>query len=53
MKQDKSTSESSSQPQSNEDPMHGAAVINAKGEETPITEDMIQQALKNILKACQ
>lgn len=53
MKQEKSTRETSTQTQSDPDYLHGAAVIDAKGKETPITEDMIQQALKNILKACQ
>ena len=37
----------------NKDYMHGAAVIDKNGKETPITEDMIQQALKSILKASQ
>ena len=35
------------------DYMHGAAVIDKDGKETPITEEMIQKALKNILKASQ
>jgi hypothetical protein len=33
-----------------EDNMHGAAVVNDKGEETPITEDMIKSALESIVK---
>jgi hypothetical protein len=33
-----------------EDHMHGAAVVNDKGEETPITEDMIKSALESIVK---
>ncbi|NVK39017.1 MAG: hypothetical protein HWE18_13910 [Gammaproteobacteria bacterium] len=35
----------------NNDYMHGAAIIDDKGKETPITEEMIQKAIKNILKA--
>ena len=35
------------------DIMHGAALVDAKGKETPITEDMVQQALNNIIKSCQ
>jgi hypothetical protein len=37
----------------NQDYMHGAAVVDKNGKETPITEEMIQKALKNILKASQ
>lgn len=33
--------------------MNGAAVIDETGKETPITEEMIQAALNDILKACQ
>jgi hypothetical protein len=36
-----------------EDSMHGAAVVNDKGEETPITESMIESALQSILKTAQ
>ncbi len=36
-----------------QDYMHGAAMIDDKGKEVPITEDMIQQAVKNILETCQ
>jgi len=35
------------------DIMHGAALVDAKGKETPITEDMVQQALNNIIKSCK
>jgi len=35
------------------DIMHGAALVDAKGKETPITEDMVQQALNNIIKGCK
>jgi len=52
MKQDNNHSHKTNTQDSNEH-MHGAAVIDDKGNETPITEEMIQQALKNILKACQ
>ena len=52
MKQDNNHSQKSNTQDANEH-MHGAAVIDDKGNETPITEEMIQQALKNILKACQ
>ena len=37
----------------NKDIMHGAAIIDEKGKETPITEEMIQHALKKILQASQ
>jgi hypothetical protein len=37
----------------NKDYMHGAAIVDKNGKETPITEDMIQKALKSILKASQ
>ena len=37
----------------NRDHLHGAAIIDAKGKETPITEEMIQKALKQILKASE
>ena len=37
----------------NQNAMHGAAIVDAKGKETPITEDMVQQALNNILKSCK
>ncbi|EAT13646.1 hypothetical protein HF888_09425 [Bermanella marisrubri] len=33
------------------DYMHGAAVIDKNGKEHPITEEMIEKALKQILKA--
>ena len=33
--------------------MHGAAIIDHKGKETPITDDMVKQALNSILKTCQ
>ena len=46
------TSTSSTQTDQNEDYMHGAAIIDDTGAETPITEDMIEQALSNIIKAC-
>lgn len=36
---------------SHKDIMHGAAIIDEKGKETPITEEMIQKALKKILQA--
>jgi hypothetical protein len=36
-----------------ENSMHGAAIVNDKGEETPITESMIETALQSILKAAQ
>ena len=36
-----------------EDRMHGAAIIDDQGKETPITEDMIEKALQNILKTAQ
>ena len=36
-----------------EDHMHGAAIVDEQGKETPITEDMIQAALQNILQAAQ
>lgn len=36
-----------------QDHLHGAAIIDAKGKETPITEEMIQKALKQILKAAK
>lgn len=39
--------------QTNQDVMHGAAIIDEKGKETPITEEMIQKALKKILQASQ
>jgi len=39
--------------QENKDFMHGAAIIDDKGKETPITEEMIQKALKKILQAAQ
>ncbi|MFY0641445.1 MAG: hypothetical protein JXR16_10385 [Bermanella sp.] len=39
--------------QTNKDFMHGAAIIDDKGRETPITEDMIQKALKKILQAAK
>ena len=42
-----------SQNNNDKDYMHGAAVIDKNGKETPITEEMIQKALKNILKASQ
>jgi hypothetical protein len=35
------------------DPMHGAAIVNDQGQETPITEDMIETALQSILKTVQ
>lgn len=35
------------------DHMHGAAIVDDKGQETPITEDMIQKALQKILKTAQ
>jgi hypothetical protein len=43
---------SSTQTDQKEDYMHGAAIIDEKGSETPITEDMIEQALNNVIKAC-
>lgn len=43
---------SSTQTNQSEDYLHGAAIIDEKGDETPITEDMIQQALNNVIKAC-
>ncbi len=36
-----------------QDQMHGAAIIDNKGKETPITDDMVKQALNSILKTCQ
>ncbi len=36
-----------------DDRMHGAAIIDDKGQETPITDDMVQTALQSILKAAQ
>ena len=39
--------------QANKDTMHGAAIIDEKGKETPITEDMVQKALKKILQAAK
>lgn len=35
------------------DHLHGAAIIDEKGKETPITEEMIQKALKKIIQATQ
>ena len=52
MKQDNNHSQKMNT-QSDAEYMHGAAVIDDQGKETPITEEMIQQALNNILKACQ
>ncbi len=46
--QSNTTSKPSKQDQ---DRLHGAALIDAKGKETPITEDMIQQVLKKIINA--
>ncbi len=34
------------------DYFHGAAIIDDRGNETKITEEMIQDSLKAILKAC-
>ncbi len=39
--------------QPNTDIFHGAALVDAKGKETPITEDMVQQSLSDIIKRCQ
>lgn len=43
----------SQQTDQNSDRMHGAAIIDEKGQETPITNDMIEQALQKILKTAQ
>lgn len=37
--------------QKNVDHLHGAAIIDAKGNEKPITEAMIQKALEQILRS--
>jgi hypothetical protein len=39
--------------QSTKDIMHGAAIIDEKGKETPITDEMVEKALKRILQAAQ
>jgi hypothetical protein len=36
-----------------DDHMHGAAIIDDTGKETPITDDMIEKALQGILKTTQ
>jgi len=36
-----------------QDHLHGAAIIDAQGKETPITEEMIQKALERIIKAAK
>jgi hypothetical protein len=33
--------------------MHGAAIIDDQGKETPITDDMIESVLQGILKTTQ
>lgn len=35
------------------DYLHGAAIIDEKGKETPITEEMIQKALQKILQVAK
>jgi len=35
------------------DHLHGAAIVDDHGHETPITEEMIQKALQKILKAAK
>ncbi|GAA6133724.1 hypothetical protein NBRC116188_05130 [Oceaniserpentilla sp. 4NH20-0058] len=37
--------------QAEQDYLHGAALVDSKGKETPITEEMIQKALEEILQA--
>jgi hypothetical protein len=39
--------------QSTKDIMQGAAIIDEKGKETPITDEMVEKALKRILQAAQ
>jgi len=47
------TTTSTQNTKDNQDHLHGAAIVDAKGKETPITEEMIQKALKQILKTSQ
>ena len=37
----------------NQDHLHGAAIVDSKGKETPITEEMIQKALERIMEAAK
>jgi len=47
------TTKSTQNTKENQDHLHGAAIIDAKGKETPITEEMIRKALDKILRTAR